>query len=118
MARTCQCPKPPGGSITCSDKQLALCSYRDGQIVSGCFDQPDAIAEKATSRDRTLAMRNWALGIITNRTRSLDQRLGDSELDILRNGRYVDPDGNETRFTLPATVSENNEGGATASASG
>ena len=49
MSNVCPCPNPPGGQIVCSADQLAICGFRDGKIVSGCFDKP-AQARQAESK--------------------------------------------------------------------
>jgi hypothetical protein len=101
MAKTCECPKPPGGSVTCSDEQLAICGYQDGRIVSGCFNPPQAIAQMQTRMRRKNAMRNWALEQITGESRSLAQPIKRDEMAILNRGVYVTTDGEKLSFVLP-----------------
>ena len=116
MSKTCDCPTPPGGSITCSDDQLAICGYRDGKIVSGCFDPPSGVA--ATPRNqRITAMNNWVLERITGRSRSLFQRIMPEEKVILESGTFSE--GRDTRlsFVLPTKMRETDEGGTSAMAS-
>jgi hypothetical protein len=118
MARTCNCPNPPGGSITCSDDQLAMCGYQDGRIVSGCFDPPSAIAAMPTRAERTTALSNWALQQITGEIRILNQRITSSEDDLLRSGTFINDLGERLMFVLPAKIRASSEGGATAAATG
>jgi hypothetical protein len=108
MARTCPCPNPPGGSVTCSDDQLAMCGYRDGQIVSGCFDPPHGEA----SSPQVL---NWALEMITGEKRGPNQLISVFHQNVLRTGRYQ-VDGVLIMFSLPRERNRSNRGGATASA--
>jgi hypothetical protein len=118
MARTCDCPNPPGGSITCSDAQLAICGYQDGRIVSGCFDPPSAIAAMPTMAERTTAISNWALQQITGEIRNLDQGSTSGEDYLLGSGTFTNDLGERFTFVLPAKIRANSEGGATAAAAG
>ena len=118
MAKTCDCPEPPGGSITCSDDQLAMCGYQNGHIVSGCFDPPPTIAALPTLGQRVTALNNWVLQQITGVSRSSDQRIAPKEDAILQSGEYVSAQGDKLTFVLPTKVRATNEGGATASAAG
>src|ERR1700680_1507191 len=107
MARTCNCPNPPGGSITCSDDQLAMCGYQDGRIVSGGFNPPSAIAAMPTRAERTTALSNWALQQITGEIRILDQLISSGEDDLLRSGTFINDLGEHLMFALPAKIREN-----------
>lgn len=118
MARTCDCPKPPGGSITCNDDQLAICGYQDGQIVSGCFDPPPSVAAMPTRGQRITALNNWVLEQITGESRALDQKISPREDAILRSGEYVNARGEKITFVLPTKVRATGSGGMTASAAG
>ena len=114
MAKTCGCPTPPGGSIICSDDQLAMCGYQDGQIVSGCFDPPSSIAAIATRGQRTTALNNWVLERITGQYRNLDQTITPQEDAILRSGEYFNSLGDKLSFVLPTKVRAAGKGGASA----
>ena len=114
MARTCDCPHPPGGSITCSDDQLAMCGYRNGIIVSGCFDPPPSIAAMKTKEQQFLALHNWSLQEITGKSRALIQSISATERDILNSGEYVSASGQKITFVLPARIKATSEGGASA----
>jgi hypothetical protein len=118
MAKTCDCPNPPGGSITCSDDQLAMCGYQDGRIVSGCFDPPSAIAAMPARSERTTALSNWALQQITGEIRTLYQRITSREDDLLRSGTFINDRGERLMFVLPAKIRANSKGGATAAGAG
>ena len=37
MPTNCNCPEPPGGSVTCSDDQIAFCRVFNGKTSSGCL---------------------------------------------------------------------------------
>jgi hypothetical protein len=118
MAKTCDCPNPPGGSITCSDDQLAMCGYQDGRIVSGCFDPPSAIASIPAKAEQTTALSNWALQQITGKDRTRYQRITPRENNLLRSGTFTNDQGERLMFVLPKKIRANSEGGATAAASG
>ena len=118
MAKTCDCPMPPGGSITCSDDQLAMCGYQDGRIVSGCFDPPPAIPAMPTRGQRVTALNNWVLEQLTGEDRRFDQEITPPENAILLSGEYVDRRGNKLTFVIPTKVRVSSEGGASASAAG
>lgn len=114
MARTCECPKPPGGSITCSDHQLAMCGYRGGVIVSGCFDPPPSVAAMRTKEQQFLALHNWSLQEITGISRALTQSISDDDRAILNSGEYLSASGQKVTFVLPAKIKATSEGGASA----
>jgi hypothetical protein len=102
MSNTCTCPKPPGGTITCSDDQLAICGYRNGQIESGCFDRPAHIRSESNEALRNLLLCNWALSIIRGIDRSDYTSIQPDELSILRNGLYrAEGTGETLRFSIP-----------------
>lgn len=118
MAKTCECPQPPGGSITCSDDQLAMCGYQNGRIVSGCFDPPSAIAAMPARAQRITAMNNWVLEQITGESRRFDQPISPQETVVLRSGEYVNSRGDKISFVLPTKIRAAGQGGQTASAAG
>jgi hypothetical protein len=102
MSNTCQCPNPPGGQVTCNDDQLAICGLRDGQIVSGCFDRPDHTLTIESESERTVALSNWALSLITGASRSDYDPIAPAELAMLRAGVYRDAaTGQIVNFSLP-----------------
>jgi hypothetical protein len=106
MSNICRCPKPPGGQVVCSDRQLAICGYRDGEIVSGCYDPPLAVAW-ADPGDARQAMHNWVLSAVTGMERELDAPLTKTDAAILAAGRYVSANGDEVRFVAPRELDEN-----------
>lgn len=118
MAKTCDCPMPPGGSIVCNDDQLAMCGYQNGQIVSGCFDPPQAIAALPTRNQRIVARNNWVLQEITGEHRSFDQRITPQENRILLSGEYVNARGERLSFVIPTKVRASGEGGASTAVAG
>jgi hypothetical protein len=118
MAKTCNCPNPPGGSITCSDDQLAICGYQDGHIVSGCFDPPSAIAAMPARSDRTTALSNWAMQQITGEIRTLSQRITSGDDKLLRSGTFINDAGERLTFVLPTKIRVNSKGGAAAASAG
>lgn len=113
MAKTCDCPNPPGGSITCSDDQLAMCGYRNGVIISGCFDPPPSVRAMPTKGQQFLAIQNWALQEITGISRTLIQSISTSERAILNSGEYGSG-GEKITFVLPVKIRATSEGGASA----
>ena len=102
MSNVCQCPNPPGGTVQCSDEQLAICSYKDGQIFSGCFDRPEPIKAISDKNEKNLALANWVLSEITGAERSIDQPIESELVELLRSGSHTNPQTNELmRFALP-----------------
>jgi hypothetical protein len=102
MSNVCQCPNPPGGTVQCSDDQLAICSYTNGEIVSGCYDRPEPVAAISDKRERNLALANWVLSRITGIARPIDEAIEASLVELLRSGSYTDPQTDQViRFTLP-----------------
>ena len=102
MSNICKCPSPPGGTIQCSDEQLAICGYRDGQIVSGCFDRPARVRTISDNNERNVALANWALSQIVGVTRSDDAPLGDRFCAMLATGHHRNEETGEViKFSLP-----------------
>lgn len=108
----CDCPEPPGGSIRCRDDQLAICGYRDGKIVSGCYDRPgyirilSAIQEHSYSQEAPrlddLVLCNWIISSITGYPRRDAEPVDDSHLAFLRRGKYgEDSTGLTLKFSMP-----------------
>ena len=100
MSHNCPCPNPPGGQIVCREDQLAICGFRDGKLISGCFDKPKAAF--LTEQDNFQFLANWAVTMITGEPRSRHNPLSFKELSILRSGRYQDDRTKSViRFSLP-----------------
>jgi hypothetical protein len=102
MSNVCNCPKPPGGSIQCSDEQLAVCGYQDGQIVSGCFDRPAYVLSIINDNQKNLVLANWVISRITGITRDDHAPLERELSAMLAGSRYRnDETGEVIRFSLP-----------------
>ena len=101
MSNTCQCPNPPGGQITCSPDQLAVCGFRDGKIVSGCFDRPKRAGLVKDEDARYLLLANWVLSVVSGTPRSDADPINVREYDALRGGRFIGPDGEVVKFSVP-----------------
>jgi hypothetical protein len=109
LSNICPCPNPPGGTIRCNDDQLAVCGYRDGQIVSGCFDRPDHVKSAEEENLKNLFLCNWILSFITGATRSRYAAIEDEDLALLRAGRYRTADTAETlKFSVPRDLDMGN----------
>src|SRR5260370_21619056 len=67
VPNTCNCPTPPGGTVSCSNHQLAVCRIVDGQVRAECIDQP--------GQRSALAISNWILSAVTGQERTARQRL-------------------------------------------
>jgi hypothetical protein len=105
MSNICNCPKPPGGSVSCRDDQLAVCGYRNGEIVSGCFDPPGHAAFIADEREKNLIVANWVASTVTGAVRDDNDPIEPHLFEILDSGRYVDEaTGEILNFTLPSTL--------------
>jgi len=102
MSNVCICPKPPGGKVICSDDQLAMCGYQNGEITSGCFDRPGAIHAIMDQKEKNLAVANWVLSKITGVDRSTYEPIEPGLVGLLRSGEYRDAvTGSVLRFGLP-----------------
>lgn len=102
MSNTCKCPKPPGGTITCNQDQLAVCGYQNGEIVSGCYDKPEQALSITNSAERNLVLANWVISTITGLYRSDYDPIEPELLAILRRGLYKNESTGETvNFSLP-----------------
>ena len=102
MSNVCGCPNPPGGTITCNDDQLAVCGYRNGQIVSGCFERPQYLRAIADDFARGLAVTNWVISTITGVERSDSSPIGPELIAMLRSGQFRNEQTGEVlHFTVP-----------------
>ena len=87
MSNICPCPNPPGGQIVCSDDQFAMCGFRNGTIISGCFDIPP-VANLAA----------WAVFMMTGVSREVTS----DDIHMLQSGRYINPStGEVVTFRVP-----------------
>src|ERR1035437_6880128 len=101
MGNSCQCPTPPGGQVNCGPHQLAICSVRNGQVESGCIDQPKSFAI-LKDYARQVARNNWALQIITGVERDENQQLSEEDFRVLVAGEYGnEKTGEIVTFSLP-----------------
>jgi len=100
MSNRCNCPKPPGGSVECDPDQLAVCAYVDGEIVARCYSRPVSVTKILTPGAKQLALRNWALSVITGADRKPTAPIEFYLLAMLRSGNYA-RDGNVLTFKLP-----------------
>jgi len=102
MSRICNCPNPPGGQVICDNDQLAMCSFENGEVVSGCFSRPANLLTIPSLNVRVQAGRNWALSLVTGTRRAYDQPIQYDELALLRSGTYTHSGtGKIVNFTLP-----------------
>jgi hypothetical protein len=102
MSNVCNCPKPPGGSITCNDDQLAVCGYQNGAIVSGCFPRPAHITAVYEESERQLLLSNWILSTVTGTPRPDDAPLTPDLIALLQSGTYTNEQTRDTlHFVLP-----------------
>lgn len=62
MKRHCQCPNPPGGSVTCDAHQVAYCKVVAGIVSSGCLTPPAEDVYVLRDPERSLrALLRWTL---------------------------------------------------------
>lgn len=102
MEKKCPCANPPGGEITCSDDQLALCGVIDGELVVGCFDRPSGVMQLENEYRKTAALANWVLSRIMGTERNPDREISDDELVILRASEYSSKDkSTRVKFSMP-----------------
>jgi Cu/Ag efflux protein CusF len=86
-ATKCSCPKPPGGSVMCPDKQNAHCQVKDGQCATSCsgitrgeITEVDITAGKFTLKEGDSFVVSDATKILsTGKSATLgDLKVGDS----------------------------------------
>jgi hypothetical protein len=105
MEKKCPCANPPGGEITCSDDQLAICGVIDGELVVGCFDKPSSVMQIENKDRRTAAVANWVLSRITGTTRNPDREISSEEQVILGASAYTSRDGTtRVKFSIPSDL--------------
>jgi hypothetical protein len=98
MSKTCQCPKPPGGQVTCDDGQMAVCSVdSNGAVDAACYTPPSQVSR--------LELENWALAIVTGEIRGPVRPLSTGEYAIMKSETYHRPNGALVRFHLPDFMS-------------
>lgn len=91
----CDCPRPPGGRVVCSDEQLAMCVVDDfGNVETGCLDRPKTVL---TSEH----FENWILESVMGLSRSPDATIRDVDREVLRAGTYIRRDGSRVTFRVP-----------------
>lgn len=103
MSNVCACPNPPGGQIVCSADQLAICGFRDGQVVSGCFDKPIQALQAESKGEADLIVANWSLWKITGVPRPFLQSLEDEDLQLLQSGEHRSG-ATFIKFSLPEDI--------------
>lgn len=102
MEKKCPCANPPGGEITCSDDQLALCGVIDGELVVGCFERPSGVMQLQNEDVKAAALANWVLSRIMGTARKLDREISSDELVILRASEYTSWDkSTRVKFSIP-----------------
>jgi len=80
----CNCPTPPGGTVTCEDGQLAICVVRNGVIEARCVNPPTYASE--------IEMSNWILSTVTGDYRHPQSPIEPEMQRILVAGRYESDD--------------------------
>ena len=100
MSNSCDCPNPPGGTVICSDDQLAVCGYVNGRIVSGCFDPPEHVS-KLQPQHVNIRVANWVLSVVTGEHRPSGQRITSQDVGILQSGKFTSLKGDSVSFSLP-----------------
>jgi hypothetical protein len=94
-----------------------VCGYREGQIVSGCFDRPEHIQSIEEENVKNLVLCNWILSFVTGTIRSDYDPIEDEELTMLREGRYRMAETGETlKFSIPRDLDLGNIAAFTATA--
>ena len=105
MEKKCPCANPPGGEITCSDDQLALCGVIDGELVVGCFDKPNDVMLIENLDRRNVALANWVLSRVMGDARKPDREISSDEGAILRASEYTSHDRATTvKFSIPSDL--------------
>jgi hypothetical protein len=87
--------------VECNDDQLALCAYIDGQIVARCYSRPTYVLDIPDSAGQQLALRNWAISVISGTDRAASENISEEWMKVLTSGEYKDPSGDLVRFSLP-----------------
>jgi hypothetical protein len=101
MSRVCPCPNPPGGQIVCDDNQLAICGFRDGKVISGCFSIPANIIQVREDQERSIVLSNWVLSMLTGADRSPYANISPADFLMLSSGEFTTEGGDMVRFSLP-----------------
>jgi len=94
VKNVCNCPKPPGGTVTCEPYQMAICIVLDGEARHECQDPPLAVSHAE--------LVDWALQQVTEGIVSFQTQ--EAELLMLAIGRLERPDGAHVTFALPESV--------------
>jgi hypothetical protein len=90
---TLECASPPGGTITCEDRQTPICRIKDGKVEGECKTPPPKIGNRAQ-------LQAWGLSEVLQKPVSVDELKKPENRAILQQGRYKNNKENTT-FRLP-----------------
>ncbi len=96
----CECPYPPGGTITCPSDCLAICRVVNNQAVGECIPRPPKLT--LIPLEQGLAEANWILGAVTGQVRSLSRAITAEEWAIIESGSFENAaTGERVTFRVP-----------------
>lgn len=61
MTNHCNCPRPPGGSVSCGPNQVAFCKVVAGEPYTGCLTPPEDAFNWYDPDRRVAALLKWTL---------------------------------------------------------
>ena len=110
-SNTCDCPKPPGGTVQCNEDQIAICRVKNGVPQMACISPPAALL-RIEGKKASVALQAWiSTAVITGRgrvplaTRGMFRKTPTLKLDVLSSGEFTNPrTGEVVTFRLPALV--------------
>lgn len=79
QTNVCECPSPPGGTVSCPPGYIPVCIVKDGKISSSCFGIPRA----ATPTDTAAAVLST---ILDEKVTASETRNNEQFQEILRAG--------------------------------
>jgi hypothetical protein len=91
---TCDCQDPPGGSVTCSAGQVAICRIVNGKPITECIDPPNSPAFNPQLTSVPLQRQDiaWLVETVTGTRQEEIPSLED--IFMLLSGRNEDPEHN------------------------
>jgi hypothetical protein len=93
---TCECPNPPGGTVTCPDGNFIICVVKDGKASSKCWPISEDLKKNEAS------LQAWVLTKVLDRKVEPEEVKKDEHQTILKKERYENKEtGRIVTFKLP-----------------
>lgn len=103
MTNDCDCPNPPGGSVSCKHGQIAYCLVENGVTKAGCYDIKSSAIQVVKDKDEVI--REFIMFLAESILRTYGSELLDRIPNLQRQSEYNSDDGNfQLKFSLPSSL--------------